>query len=127
MRGRRILMPAKTVAEWGGLHEYVVNASRTLVEAGNDVVVVCRPGLVAERVAATGATALEVDWDNWQPTADLIRDTMAFDAILSHGPGPGILPCASTRPCAPSSTSCTTVPTTTSSTPGATPSRPSSP
>ena len=86
MPGKRILMPAKTVAEWGGLHEYVVNASRTLVGAGNEVVVVCTAGLVAERVEATGATSMAIDWNDWRGAAEVLKE-MEFDVILSHGPG----------------------------------------
>lgn len=86
MAGKRILMPAKTVAEWGGLHEYVVHATRALVAAGNDVTVMCTPGPVATRVAEVGGAVVEVDWADWSPAAALVKRAQ-FDLILSHGPG----------------------------------------
>lgn len=86
MAGKRILMPAKTVAEWGGLHEYVVHATRALVAAGNEVTVACTPGLVAARVIEVGGSVVEVDWSDWAPTVAALRGS-SFDLVLSHGPG----------------------------------------
>ena len=80
-------MPARTVAEWGGLHEYIEGAAKSLMAAGNEVTVVCGGGLVAQRVRATGADVIEVDWSNWRPDSDQIRSLPPFDLVFAHAAG----------------------------------------
>lgn len=87
MAAKRIFMPARTVAEWGGLHEYIEGAARSLVLAGNDVTVACGRGLVAERVRATGASVIEVDWTDWQPIGDHLRTVAPYDLVFAHAAG----------------------------------------
>lgn len=80
-------MPARTVAEWGGLHEYIEGAAASLIAAGNDVTVVCGSGLVAERVRKTGAAVVEVDWSDWRPVSEQIRALDPFDLVFAHAAG----------------------------------------
>ena len=86
MRPQKILIPARTVAEWGGLHEWVVDAANDLVRDGHDVTVVGGPGLFAERSRAVGAGYLEIDWDRWKSEVDRIAETGPYDIVFAHAP-----------------------------------------
>lgn len=86
MARQRILIPARTVADWGGLHEWVVTAAADLVDAGNDVTVVGGPGLFEERTREVGADFLTIDWSNWQAEVDRVAETGPYDIVFAHAP-----------------------------------------
>lgn len=80
----RILLPAYTVAEWGGLHEYVVGAAATLLERGHDVTLVVRDGLVAEKGEEVGAQVIRVDWADWTAVAEEVRNGPRYDMVFAQ-------------------------------------------
>ena len=86
MKAQRILIPARTVADWGGLHEWVVDAAADLLAAGHEVTVVGGPGLFEERSRAAGAGFLAIDWDRWEEEVDRIADTGPYDIVFAHAP-----------------------------------------
>lgn len=59
-----VLMPAFTVAEWGGLHENAVSAAGGLIRAGHEVHFVCRAGEIATAARSIGAVVYETDWSD---------------------------------------------------------------
>ncbi|XAS62919.1 glycosyltransferase family 4 protein [Pseudarthrobacter sp. So.54] len=80
----KILIPAYTVAEWGGLHEYVISAATTLVKCGHEVTLVLQDGLVAEKGEESGADVIRVDWSDWGPVAEEIRRGPRYDLIFAQ-------------------------------------------
>lgn len=80
----KILIPAYTVAEWGGLHEYVLAAARTLMSNGHEVTLVLREGLVSERGNEIGAKIIHVDWDSWTAVANEVRNGPHYDLIFTQ-------------------------------------------
>ncbi|MGP5079339.1 glycosyltransferase family 4 protein [Brachybacterium alimentarium] len=86
MRQQRILIPARTVAEWGGLHEWVVDGAADLIAAGHDVTVVGGPGLFEQRAQEVGASYPTIDWDQWEAEVDRIADTGPYDIVFAHAP-----------------------------------------
>ncbi|WP_372699761.1 glycosyltransferase family 4 protein [Arthrobacter sp. JSM 101049] len=82
--GKSILLPAFTVAEWGGLHENVLAGAQALKLAGHEVTLVLRPGTISERARDRGLAVIEVDWEDWMPTASLIREHVEYDLILAQ-------------------------------------------
>lgn len=79
-------MPAQTVAEWGGLHEWVVDAAADLLAAGNAVTIVGAPGVFEERGRAAGADYIAIDWEDWQSAVDPIAATGPYDIVFAHAP-----------------------------------------
>lgn len=77
-------MPAFTVAPWGGLHENVLHGALALATAGHKVTLVLRPGLISEKARDNGLSVVEVDWDEWEETADRIRNEISYDLILAQ-------------------------------------------
>lgn len=86
MTSQKILIPARTVAEWGGLHEWVVDAAADLLAVGHEVTVVGGPGLFEERARAVGASYLTFDWERWEAEVDRIADTGPYDIVFAHAP-----------------------------------------
>lgn len=86
MNRQRILIPAQTVAEWGGLHEWVVDAAADLIAAGHEVTVVGAAGMFEQRARAAGAGFLTVDWDRWQAEVDRVAETGPYDIVFAHAP-----------------------------------------
>lgn len=80
----RILIPAYTVAEWGGLHEYVIGAATTLLDRGHDVTLVLQDGLVAEKGEEAGARVIRVDWADWHGVAEEVRNGPRYDLIFAQ-------------------------------------------
>lgn len=80
----RILIPAYTVAEWGGLHEYVIGAAETLLDRGHEVTLVLQDGLVAEKGEDVGARVIRVDWANWREVAEEVRKGPRYDLIFAQ-------------------------------------------
>lgn len=80
----RILIPAYTVAEWGGLHEYVISAAVTLLDRGHDVTLVLQDGLVAEKGEEVGAHVIRVDWADWTEVANEVRNGPRYDLIFAQ-------------------------------------------
>lgn len=80
----KVLIPAYTVAEWGGLHEYVVGAAATLLERGHDVTLVLQDGLVADKGEETGAQVIRVDWADWTEVAREVRNGPRYDLIFAQ-------------------------------------------
>lgn len=83
---RNILMPVKTVAEWGGVHEWTVDAAKALIAAGNKVTFVGEGETFETRARDTGADFIVVDWNNWQESVEAICYYDDFDLIFSHAP-----------------------------------------
>lgn len=86
---RNILMPVRTVAEWGGVHEWTVDAARSLIAAGHTVNFIGQGELFEERVRATGAGFIPVDWSDWKAaTEEAAEDSRVQDAdlIFAHAP-----------------------------------------
>lgn len=86
MNRQRILMPARTVADWGGLHEWVVDAAADLIGAGHEVTVVGGPGQFEERSREAGAEYLVIDWDRWQDEVERVAATGPYDIVFAHAP-----------------------------------------
>lgn len=82
----KIFMPVRTVAEWGGLHEWVFHAVMDLQAAGCDVVVAGQDGLFRERIESLGARFVILDWADWASSMDQVLATGPWDKIFSHGP-----------------------------------------
>lgn len=80
----RILIPAYTVAEWGGLHEYVIGAATTLLDRGHDVTLVVKDGLVAEKGEEIGARVIRVDWADWTEVASEVRNGSRYDLVFAQ-------------------------------------------
>lgn len=86
---RSILMPVRTVAEWGGVHEWTVDAASALIQEGHSVNFVGSGEVFEERARATGAGFLEVDWESWTSEAQRLSDTpevAGADLIFAHAP-----------------------------------------
>ncbi|MGW9405387.1 glycosyltransferase [Arthrobacter sp. NPDC055585] len=79
-------MPVRTVAEWGGLHEWVFHAVIDLHAAGCEVVVVGQDGVFRERIESLGAKFVVLDWDKWASSMEKVIATGPWDKIFSHGP-----------------------------------------
>lgn len=82
----RILIPVRTVAEWGGLHEWVYHAVLDLQSIGWSVVVAGQEGLFQERIESTGAEFVPVHWTNWKESVDSVVESAPWSKIFSHGP-----------------------------------------
>ncbi|WP_236683960.1 glycosyltransferase family 4 protein [Corynebacterium singulare] len=80
-------MPVRTVAEWGGVHEWTVDAASSLVARGNDVTFVGQGDTFRERAQAVGASFVEIDWSEWSHDIERIARDVEFDLIFSHAPG----------------------------------------
>lgn len=86
---RNILMPVRTVAEWGGVHEWTVDAARALMAAGHDVTFIGAGAVFQERAEATGAHFLTVNWDAWEEDVPTLLDdarVRGADMIFAHAP-----------------------------------------
>lgn len=87
MAKRRILMPVRTVAEWGGVHEWTVDAASALIQAGHEVTFVGSGVVFKERAEATGASFRVVNWrKGWESVARSVGEEANFDLIFSHAP-----------------------------------------
>ena len=87
MAKRRILMPVRTVAEWGGVHEWTVDAASALIRAGHEVTFVGSGVVFKERAEATGASFRVVNWrKGWESVARSVGEQADFDLIFSHAP-----------------------------------------
>ncbi|WJY98025.1 glycosyltransferase [Corynebacterium fournieri] len=80
-------MPVRTVAEWGGVHEWTVDAASALIRAGHDVTFVGSGVVFKERAEATGASFRVVNWrKGWESVARSMGEQADFDLIFSHAP-----------------------------------------
>ncbi|MGP5164281.1 glycosyltransferase [Arthrobacter rhombi] len=79
-------MPVRTVAEWGGLHEWVLHSVLDLQAIGCEVVVVGQDGVFRDRIESTGAEFVSLDWANWRIGMADVLSTGPWDKIFSHGP-----------------------------------------
>lgn len=86
MNQRNILMPVRTVADWGGVHEWTVDASRALLSEGHKVTFVGSGSVFKERAQAFGSQFIEVDWSKWRDSVEEIANHDEFDLIFSHAP-----------------------------------------
>lgn len=82
----RILMPVRTVADWGGVHEWAMTAVGDLIGENCEVVVVGQTGTFSDRIESVGGGYHTVSWDNWQESVDDIASNGKWDLIFSHGP-----------------------------------------
>lgn len=82
----KILMPVRTVADWGGVHEWALSAVEDLLSQGIDVVVVGKEGLFRDRILETGAGYATIRWEDWLPTVKDLINKGGWDLIFSHGP-----------------------------------------
>lgn len=83
---KNILMPVRTVADWGGVHEWAQTAVQDFVSAGIRVTVVGKEGLFQERIQAAGGQYHVVDWEHWDTYVDQIVAKEPWDLVFSHGP-----------------------------------------
>lgn len=86
---RSILMPVRTVAEWGGVHEWTVDAASAFIRAGHQVSFIGAGKLFRERALATGANFTEVDWSDVSAATEVVLDSMRGtpgDLVFSHAP-----------------------------------------
>lgn len=83
-RKKRILLPAFTVAEWGGLHENVIHAARALITRGHTVTLAVREGKIAEVGRRIGAEVVVVDWQDWRATADHVAGLRRHDLVFAQ-------------------------------------------
>lgn len=86
---RRILMPVRTVAEWGGVHEWTIDAASALIREGHSVTFVGSGDTFEERARGTGAGFLNVDWSRWEialPTLFDATEVQDADLIFAHAP-----------------------------------------
>ncbi|KLU10380.1 glycosyltransferase [Kocuria sp. SM24M-10] len=81
---RHVLLPAYTVADWGGLHENVLFAAKACLHAGLAVTAVARPGQFADALRTAGAAVVEVDWAAWRNTVPQIVDGGPYDVIYTQ-------------------------------------------
>lgn len=82
-------MPVRTVADWGGVHEWTVDASSALLKAGHSVTFIGSGELFESRVRATGADFISVDWGEWRSAIpSLLDDPLVAEAdlIFAHAP-----------------------------------------
>lgn len=86
MNGQRILITAQTVADWGGLHEWVVDAAADLIGAGHAVTIAGATGMFEQRARAVGAGYLPIDWNRWESEVDRVADTGPYDIVFAHAP-----------------------------------------
>lgn len=90
MRRKRILVPAVTVAEWGGLHEWVAECSEWLIAEGHDVTVVGGGARFSAAVRQTGADFIPIaNWRAWELDYARVEEAHAsdpFDMVFTHGP-----------------------------------------
>lgn len=82
----RILMPVRTVADWGGVHEWALTAVQDMVQDGAQVVVVGQDGTFRDRIEAAGGEYRSLTWDKWQGAVAPLSTDGTWDLIFSHGP-----------------------------------------
>lgn len=86
MNPRKIVMPVQTVADWGGVHEWTVDAAECLLSAGHEVIFVGSGELFEQRVKEVGAKFHRIDWkDSIEEICNQIPLETA-DLIFSHAP-----------------------------------------
>lgn len=82
-----IVMPVRTLAEWGGVHEWTVDASAALRVHGHEVTIIGAGALFAERASAAGARFVEVDWSDIDLAAEAAAEAIdSPDLIFAHAP-----------------------------------------
>lgn len=86
MNQRNVLMPVRTVADWGGVHEWTIDASRALRAEGHSVTFVGAGELFKERAVSQGNQFIDVDWANWEGKVEEIAGSGNYDLIFSHAP-----------------------------------------
>lgn len=79
-------MPVRTVADWGGLHEWALTAVEDLHGAGHQVTVVAAGERFVQAVAEAGAEIEHVEWDAWQDSAERLSARGSWDRVFPHGP-----------------------------------------
>ena len=83
---KNILMPVRTVADWGGVHEWALTAVQDFIAAGMNVTVVGKEGTFRDRILAAGGNFHIVDWDNWTRSVQQVVGLDSWDVVFSHGP-----------------------------------------
>lgn len=86
---RSILMPVRTVADWGGVHEWSIDAASALISEGHSVTFVGSGDLFEQRARATGAGFLKLDWASWEffvPSLLESPEVRDSDLIFAHAP-----------------------------------------
>lgn len=80
-------MPVRTVADWGGVHEWTVDAATTLRRHGHQVTMVGSGETFESRARATGAEFLMVDWTRLhEAAARIISEVSDVDLFFAHAP-----------------------------------------
>lgn len=82
----KVLMPVRTVAEWGGVHEWALTAVQDFRAHGVEVVVVGQDGTFRDRILAAGGQYHSVVWDKWTDAVGGLSKAGEWDLIFSHGP-----------------------------------------
>lgn len=86
MRTRKIVMPVQTVADWGGVHEWTVDAAACLISAGHQVVFVGSGNLFEKRVNEAGAEFHQIDWNDSIEDISEQLPLESADLVFSHAP-----------------------------------------
>lgn len=83
-------MPTVTVADWGGVHEWVMEASHWLIEAGHEVTVVGSGERFLGAVSDSGAELIEISsWKEWNLDLPKVLERangIPYDLVFTHGP-----------------------------------------
>lgn len=82
----KILMPVRTVAPWGGLHEWAMTAAVDLISRGHEVVVAGAVGKFKDTMVSRGVDFIDIDWADWSQSVDECLNHSQWDRIFSHGP-----------------------------------------
>ncbi|RPF26358.1 glycosyltransferase family 4 protein [Georgenia muralis] len=83
-RKARVLLPAFTVADWGGLHENVIHAAQALIARDHPVTLVVREGKIAEVGRQIGAEVVVVDWEDWREVANDLARRRRHDLVFAQ-------------------------------------------
>lgn len=83
-RAQRIVLPVHTTAPWGGLQDWAVGMVKGLTALGREVALVSNNALVRERAGAAAAVNLDVNWDDWEPTAAALEAEGPWDIVFAQ-------------------------------------------
>lgn len=82
----KFFVPVRTVAAWGGLHEWVLTAVGDLLSAGHEVTVAGSVGRFKDEVIASGASFIDVNWNTWKESVAGCVAAGPYDRVFGHGP-----------------------------------------
>lgn len=80
----RVLMPVSFKSERGGLHDHVEQIAIAARARGVEVVVLCRPGPFARRLATSGITVISVDPADTPRAVKMASGAGPWDLVHTH-------------------------------------------